>query len=1108
MADSRVMEREMRASEPAGGGDVDDFVGNFPKKKAKTKPGGLPGCSRRENACRPLRGETFRRSVIVALLFIIVFYLAWRILFTFNPQYAAYSVIFILADCLTGLSTIGLALSLWKPRTVPDAPPLPGLSVDVFIPTFNEDIAILRRTIFCCVAMEYPHTTYVLDDGRRPEVKDLAESLGARYLTRENNRFGKAGNLNHALPRTNGDFIAVFDADFIPMRDFLTRLIGYFKDPGVALVQVPQQYYNLNSFQHRRRAGRVWNEQEAFFDLILKGRNNWNAAFWCGTNALLRRAALEEAGGFATESVTEDMLTSMRLHARGWRSLYVDKPLAYGLAPVNVRQFLIQRRRWAKGAAQIFSRNNPLFKKGLSLMQRLCYFFSVMHFFDGLSRLVFYTIPAVYLLTGVCPISRNPANIWIILGYIAVSIFSLHVIGRRKISFFNDELYGMIRFVAYLWGVVAGLFRRSHRFAVTPKDQKTKHALSSIVGPAAIFCLNVTAVFSKGYLFFHGGFTSVIFLVSLAGCFYFAIVALAALIISFSHPKTDSFLVHDTVFADVSGGGNGTVRDETCPVECWNESSAVIMSAHDYPRDTVLTLNVGDGQTATGGIEARIRAKTAFPVAGKRTAYRYELDFPRSGESEKLRVIGIAFQEGLRRQRMRVRHLHHVAFFPLLLDCGRDMVTSACVAGEKRLIVRFPRNIAEGARLRLRLPSGRGRLTRGEVIGNISYRGGRCLIVKTEEEPKLVRTAASNIAVKPRRAVNPLKLIPVIALLVATAFAVNSSYMLYGFFYRGEGPLDPPGTGVVAENGHLQVKGGRLCAENGAPVRLRGVSSHGPQWFPFSAGKTIPHCVEYFRINAVRMALYVEAFKDGRYWNGFVSQPEYMLDQANMFIRDAINNGIYVIISWHVHSDPLEYLSEAKTFFMMMSSKWGKYPNVIFEITNEPEGNIPWERIRRYAVGDPDDAGDGVIDVIRRSDPDDHDNVVIVGTPFWSQRADLVLEDPITEYDNIMYTEHFYAASHKADVRRYAQAALDGGLPLFVTEWGTAFHLSSGPMDLVSAREWIDWMDANDLSWMNWSFSTCDETTSALKPSASLSGPWTDDDLTPSGLFLKAELLK
>ena len=202
--------------------------------------------------------------------------------------------------------------------------------------------------------------------------------LGARYLRRDDRRHAKAGNLNHALEVIDADVVGVLDADHVPRPDFLTATLGYFDDPLVALVQTPQDFYNLRSFEHSRTASRDgFNEQSLFYRAILAGKNRWKAAFWCGTNALLRVSALKDVGGVATGTVTEDIHTTILLHAKGWRTAYHNEVLARGLAAASAGQDLLQRHRWGTGAMQVLRTDNPLTVKGLSVAQRLAYAFTL-----------------------------------------------------------------------------------------------------------------------------------------------------------------------------------------------------------------------------------------------------------------------------------------------------------------------------------------------------------------------------------------------------------------------------------------------------------------------------------------------------------------------------------------------------------------------------------------------------------------------------------------------------------------------------------------------------------------------------------------------------------
>jgi len=438
----------------------------------------------------------FKRTAIVFFVLLSIAYITWRICFTMNPAQPVASFLFFFADVVTCFSSILFVISFWrKPK-----PPVASIhsrqfSVDVFVPTLNEDCTMLETTLRACMNMEYPHQTWLLDDGRRPEMKMLSERLGVGYIAREENSGAKAGNLNNAMRHTQGELMAVFDADFRPEKDFLSRLVGYFHDGKVGVVQVPQTYYNTDSFQHRRLSGHeIYSDQDTFMHLVLPARNNWNAAYWIGTNALLRREAIGMAGGFPTDCVTEDVLASMYIHGLGWKSLYIDAPLASGRAPVNISEYYIQRQRWAKGAFQIMRSHNPLFQKGLTLMQRLFYFSSVSHFFEGSIKMVYYLFPAFFFLFGLVPVYPYPPVITGMLFYVGITRIILELITRGRTNLILDDVYSVIRSFICLTAMPALVFNRNIRFRVTPKDGRKADIRQGITGPVIIFGFNLAAI--------------------------------------------------------------------------------------------------------------------------------------------------------------------------------------------------------------------------------------------------------------------------------------------------------------------------------------------------------------------------------------------------------------------------------------------------------------------------------------------------------------------------------------------------------------------------------------------------------------------------------------
>ncbi|MDF3934425.1 UDP-forming cellulose synthase catalytic subunit, partial [Pseudomonas citronellolis] len=276
-------------------------------------------------------------------------------------------------------------------------------SVDLVIPTYNEDLSVVRTTVMAALGLDWPRdklNIYLLDDGARESFRRFAGEVGIGYIDRRDNRGAKAGNLNHALARMDGDLVAVFDCDHIPVRAFLQMTVGWFlKDPKMALVQTPHHFFSPDPFEHNLGSfRRKPNEGELFYGLIQDGNDLWNATFFCGSCAVLRRAALDDIGGFATQTVTEDAHTALRLHRSGWNSAYIRIPLAAGLATDSLAAHVRQRIRWARGMVQIFRMDNPLLGRGLTLFQRLCYVNAMIHFLSGLPRLVFLTAPLAFLL--------------------------------------------------------------------------------------------------------------------------------------------------------------------------------------------------------------------------------------------------------------------------------------------------------------------------------------------------------------------------------------------------------------------------------------------------------------------------------------------------------------------------------------------------------------------------------------------------------------------------------------------------------------------------------------------------------------------------------------
>lgn len=440
------------------------------------------------------RGK-WAHSLAVLSMLVTTYYLVWR-LGTFNPDAPIFSIVLYSAEVYGFITALMFYFTVWRPTRRQSPPAPPGLSVDVFIPTLNEDSDIIRKTALGCLKMTYPHKTYLLDDGKRPEIKALAKELGCEYLTRQDNKNAKAGNLNSAIKVTTGDFIALFDADHVPQPDFLEKILGYFQDEKVAFVQTPQNFYNIDSFQHRATGRKkLWSEQALFFSIIQPGKDRWNAAFFCGSCAVLRRKALEGVGGIATETITEDFHTSIKLHAAGWKSVYHNESLAYGIAPAALLPFQIQRLRWGQGTTQVFRRGNPLFLKGLTFPQRICYFASSIHYLDGFQKAVFYLTPIITLFAGLYPLQiHNIDFIVMFLPYFVLSWWAYEEMAGGLGSVLLTEQYKMIMYYTYIRSLTGIFKNRKIKFRVTPKSEIEKPDIGMMLPQIVIASLGILSV--------------------------------------------------------------------------------------------------------------------------------------------------------------------------------------------------------------------------------------------------------------------------------------------------------------------------------------------------------------------------------------------------------------------------------------------------------------------------------------------------------------------------------------------------------------------------------------------------------------------------------------
>lgn len=448
-------------------------------------------------AKRNVDKEALIHLVALAALAVGAGYLVWRVGWTVNTDALWLAVPLLVAEVHGYLTYIGFMFMTWDISPLPKPPPLRGASVDFFIPTYNEPFSVLAPTIAGALAVRYPHQTWVLDDGRRPWVRALCKRLGARYLVRDDNLGAKAGNINAALPRTTCDFICVVDADFIPSPHFIDEVIGYFNDPEVAIVQGPQEFYNLDSFQHMKGDMQRWHEQSVFFQTIQAGKNHSNAAFWCGCPSMLRRSALLSIGGVASETVTEDLHTSIKLHSAGWKTVYHPNIIALGVAPNDYDGFIMQRLRWAEGTMQVLRSawNTP----GLTIGQRINYVASTSTYFDALRKAFFFAVVPLVLMTDQLPISADMSlflPIWV--GQFVLSTTANVMLSRGHNRPLMTEFFDTLKMFAFIRASVTLISGKRAKFRVTPKGQPGERRLHALLVPFAVLIAVYTVAVGVG----------------------------------------------------------------------------------------------------------------------------------------------------------------------------------------------------------------------------------------------------------------------------------------------------------------------------------------------------------------------------------------------------------------------------------------------------------------------------------------------------------------------------------------------------------------------------------------------------------------------------------
>lgn len=432
---------------------------------------------------RKIPGQVTTLLLVVMSVSISTRYLWWRMAYTLNWDQSLdlfWGMLLIAAELYTWVILLfGFLQSSWPLKRPPATLSTEVQNwplVDIYIPTYNEPISVVKPTVYAAMGLDWPQDKlriYLLDDGRREEFKNFAASLGIAYIIRPDNQHAKAGNLNHALTKTDGEYITIFDCDHIPTRSFLQITMGWFmRDPQLALVQTPHHFFSPDPFEKNLGKFRsIPNEGELFYGVLQDGNDLWNASFFCGSCAVIKRKPLLEVGGIAVETVTEDAHTALKMQRLGYSTAYINIPQAAGLATESLSAHIGQRIRWARGMAQIFRLDNPFFGKGLSWMQRICYGNAMLHFLNGGPRLIFLTAPLAFLLFHAYVIYTPALSVLLyVLPHMAhANLVNARIQGQHRHSFWAEVYETVLSWYIVRPTTVALLDPSGGKFNVTTK---------------------------------------------------------------------------------------------------------------------------------------------------------------------------------------------------------------------------------------------------------------------------------------------------------------------------------------------------------------------------------------------------------------------------------------------------------------------------------------------------------------------------------------------------------------------------------------------------------------------------------------------------------------
>jgi hypothetical protein len=437
--------------------------------------------------------KIWRRALALLYLVIYLIYLGWRITIFGNHSFLL-SFFYFLAECIGFILSLTIILNSWKyrHRQVKKSPE--GLEVDVFVLTYQEPIEIIKKTIQAAKNIDYPHQVWVLDDGRRDDVRAIAQSIGVNYNTRPSNTNAKAGNLNFGLSLSTAEFIMVFDADHIALPHALDVTLGFFDDEKVGMVQTPQDYYNTDAFQYINfKNNKIWHDQSFFYNISQSCQDAFDSSSCVGTGVVYRRSILDEIGGFPTLTVTEDIHTSLKMNKAGYKTVYLNESIAYGIAASDLTEYYKTRHRWAHGNLHALKYEKILTCKGLTWKQRIAYLSLGLIYLEGWQKLFLFLIPVITLIFGIPPFEISIFNILIVLLFPFFSYLMLQEIGCGFSNFWANELFAIVRWPIHIVST-ASLFGKKIPWISSSKKIKSEVNWLFMLPQLSILVISVTSI--------------------------------------------------------------------------------------------------------------------------------------------------------------------------------------------------------------------------------------------------------------------------------------------------------------------------------------------------------------------------------------------------------------------------------------------------------------------------------------------------------------------------------------------------------------------------------------------------------------------------------------